>query len=128
MIVARGEIGVKVMMEQCQRVLERRGMSDEWKDSVIAPIFKEKGDVMSGGSYREVKLLEHAMKIVERILQRRIRTLVNWKDTLESKGLNVNTRKTKAMESGSEGELFKSKIDPCGVCGRRLMLRTKCGN
>ena len=32
---------------------------------------------MSCGSYRGVKLLEHAMKIVERVLQRKIRTLVN---------------------------------------------------
>ena len=37
------------------------------------------GDVMSCGSYRGVKLLEHAMKIVEKILERRIRTLVNLK-------------------------------------------------
>ena len=36
----------------------------------------------------------------------------NWKDALESKGLKVNTRKTKMMVSGSEGKLFKSKIDP----------------
>ena len=271
MIVASGEIGVKVMMELCQRVLDGGGMPDEWKTSVIVPIFKGKGDVMSSGSYREVKLLEHAMKIVERVLERRIRTLVNlnkmqfgfmpekgtvdaifivrrmqedyqkkdnklymcfvdmekafdrvprkvlewtmrkkgqsevivravmslydgaktrvrvgsayseefevkvdvhqgsvlspllfaivvdvitenarrgvvnellyaddlvimsedmedlkerfwnWKDALESKGLKVNTRKTKLMVSGSEGELYKSKIDPCGVCGRRVM-------
>ena len=40
---------------------------------------------------------------------------LNWKDALESKGIKVNTRKTKVMVSGSEGELFKSKIDPCGV-------------
>ena len=56
----------------------------------------------------------------------------NWKDALESKGLKVNIRKTKLMVSGSEGELFKSKIDPCGVCGRRIMansvLCTKCEN
>ena len=56
----------------------------------------------------------------------------NWKNALESTGLKVNTRKTKVMVSGSEGELFKSKIDPCGVCGRRVMansvLCTKCGN
>ena len=32
---------------------------------------------MSCGSYRGVKLLEHAMKIVERVLERQIRTLVN---------------------------------------------------
>ena len=31
---------------------------------------------------------------------------------LENKGLKVNTRKTKVMLSGSEGELFKSKIVP----------------
>ena len=56
----------------------------------------------------------------------------NWKDALESKGLKVNTRKTKLMVSRSEGELYKSKIDPCGVCGRRVMansvLCTKCGS
>ena len=56
----------------------------------------------------------------------------NWKDALETKGLKVNTKKTKMMVSGSEGELLKSKIDPCGVCERRViansLLCTKCGN
>ena len=51
---------------------------------------------------------------------------------LESKGLKVNTRKTKVMVSGSKGELFKSKTDPFGVCEKRVMansvLCTKCGN
>ena len=77
MIVASGEIGVKVIMELCQRVLDGRGMPDEWKTSVIAPLFKGKGNVMSCGSYEGVKLLEHAMKIVETVLERRIRTLVD---------------------------------------------------
>ena len=43
-------------------------MRVEWKTSFIVPIFKGEDDVMSCGSYREVKLLEHAMKIVERVL------------------------------------------------------------
>ena len=55
------------MMEPRQRVLDGGGMPDEWKTSVIVPIFKEKGNVMSCGSYRGVKLLEHAMKIVEKV-------------------------------------------------------------
>ena len=38
MIVASGDIEVKVMMELCQRVF--RGMPDEWKTSVMVPIFK----------------------------------------------------------------------------------------
>ena len=72
MIVASGEIRVEVMMELCQHVLDGRGMPDEWKTGMIVPICKEKGDVMSCGSYTEVKLLEHVMKIVERVLERRI--------------------------------------------------------
>ena len=65
MIVASGEIGVKVMMELCQRVLDGWKMRDEWKTSVIVPIFKGKSDVMSCGSYRGVKLLEHAVKLLK---------------------------------------------------------------
>ena len=52
MIVASGEIVVKVIMELCQRVLGGRGMPDEWKTKVIVPIVKGKDDVMSCGSYR----------------------------------------------------------------------------
>ena len=69
MIVASVKIGVKVMMEVYQRVLDGRTMLDEWKTNMVVPIFKGKGDVMSCGSYRGVKLLEHAMKIVERMLE-----------------------------------------------------------
>ena len=39
-----------MMMELCQRVLDGRGMPDEWKTSVIVPIFEGKSDVMSCGS------------------------------------------------------------------------------
>ena len=44
---------------------------------MIVPIFKGKSDLMSCGSYREVKLLEHAIKIVERVLERRIPVNLN---------------------------------------------------
>ena len=77
MIVASDKIGIKVMMELCQRVLDGRGMPDEWKTSVIVSIIKGKGDVRSCGSYRGVKLLEHAVKSVEKILEKRIRTVMN---------------------------------------------------
>ena len=41
------------------------------------PIFKGKDDVISCGSYGGVKLLEHAMKIVEKVIERRIQTRIN---------------------------------------------------
>ena len=76
MIIASGTFDVGVMTKLCQRVLDGKGMSEEWKTSVVVPIFKGKGDVMDCGAYRGVKLLEHAMKIVERVLENRIRELV----------------------------------------------------
>ena len=73
MIVASvKKIGVKVIIELCQSILNGREMFDEWKTTVIVPIFKGKGDMMSCGLYKGVKLLEHAMKIVERVLERQI--------------------------------------------------------
>ena len=44
----------------------------------MVPIFKGKGDVMICGSYIGVKLLEHDMNIIERVLERRIRALVDF--------------------------------------------------
>jgi len=76
MIAASGETAIMVMKELCQQLLNDRGMSDEWKTGVVIPIFEGKGDVTECGRYRGVKLLEHAMKIVERVLDGRIRALV----------------------------------------------------
>ena len=64
-------------MELCQRVLDGKEMPDKWQTSVLVPIFKQKGDVRSCNIYRGIKLLEHAMKIVERVLERKIRELVH---------------------------------------------------
>ena len=77
MIIAYGDTVIKLNVELCQRVLDGTGMPEEWKTSVVVPIFKGKGDVMSRGAYRGVKLLEQAMKIAERVLEKRIRCSVN---------------------------------------------------
>ena len=78
MIVAGGRIAEEVMLQLCQRVLDGKGIPDEWKTSVVVPIFKGKGDVMNCGSYRGVTLLEHGMEIIEGVLERRIRALVDF--------------------------------------------------
>ena len=68
------------MLQLCQRVLDGKGIPDEWKTSVVVPIFQGRGDVMNCGSYRGVKLLEHGMKIIGRVLDRRIRALVDFNE------------------------------------------------
>jgi len=47
-----------------------------------------------------------------------------WKEAFETKGLKVNLRKTKVIMSGIEGKITKSKIDSCGVCGKRVMFNS----
>ena len=42
-------------------------------DSVIVPVFKEKGDIQDCGNYRGIKMISHTMKIWERIIDRRLR-------------------------------------------------------
>ena len=54
-----------------------------------------------------------------------------WKEEIESKVLEVNLGKTKVVVSGAEGEVSVSKVDPCGICEKRVMansvLCVKCG-
>ena len=38
--------------------------------------------------------------------------------TLESKGIKVIINKTTLLVSGTEGEISRSKTDPCGMCGK----------
>jgi len=45
----------------------------DWKSSMVLPMYKGKSDPMECGSYRRIKLLEHVMKVVERIFEHRIR-------------------------------------------------------
>jgi len=56
-------------IDLCNSILKEGCITEDWKSSVVLPIYKEKEDPMACGSYREIKLLEHAMKVVERDLQ-----------------------------------------------------------
>ena len=55
-------------------------MPIDWKLSTLIPIYKGKGSVMECGSYRGVKLLEHGMKVVERVLEKRLREIIKIDD------------------------------------------------
>ena len=82
MISASEKVGIDVMMKLCQqRVLGEKEMPEDWKTSVKLSIYKGKGDVTNCGAYRGVKLLEHGLKIVEKVLEKRIRALVEVNDT-----------------------------------------------
>ena len=45
--------------------------------SIVVPIFMGKGDIQNSTHHRAVKLLEHRMKVVERVLEKRLHIIVN---------------------------------------------------
>jgi len=73
MIQATEGIGTQWLLDLCNGIVKEGCMPVDWKSSVILPIYKGKGDPMECGSYRGIKLLEHAMKVVERIFEHGIR-------------------------------------------------------
>ncbi|MBJ5627083.1 hypothetical protein JGG67_22950 [Salmonella enterica subsp. enterica serovar Derby] len=76
MLKASQEVGVQWLTDLSNRIIDEGRIPGDWGKSVIIPIYKGKGDPLECGSYRAVKLLEHAMKVVERVLEQRIRNQV----------------------------------------------------
>jgi len=72
MIQATEGIGTQWLLYSCNGSVKEGCIPADWKSSVILPIYKGKGDPMECGSYRGIKLLEHSMKVVERIFEHRI--------------------------------------------------------
>ncbi|KAK3546717.1 hypothetical protein QTP70_033372, partial [Hemibagrus guttatus] len=71
-----GEAAVEFLTSLFNRVLESERMPEEWRRSVSVPIFKNKGDVQSCSNYRGIKLMSHTMKLWERVVEARLRKVV----------------------------------------------------
>ena len=83
-----------------------------WKIiSVVVPISNGKGDVMNCRAYRGEKLLEHTMKIVDMVLERRIRAMVS----LDKMQLGFMPRKgtTDALLRMQEEYPYKRRSSTC---------------
>ena len=68
-----GEKGIDLLWDLMQKIYQEEKLPNEWRDSVIVPIYKEKGDIQDCGNYRGIKLMSHTMKVWERIIERRLR-------------------------------------------------------
>ena len=52
----------------------------DWEDRFIINIYKGKGDALERGNYRGLKLLDHVMKGVERVIEKIIRERISIDD------------------------------------------------
>ena len=71
-----GDYGLDLLVYLFNEILTSGRIPDAWRKSVITPIFKGKGDHQDVGNYRGIKLLSHTMKILEKILEKRLRDLI----------------------------------------------------
>ncbi|KAK3565937.1 hypothetical protein QTP86_022753, partial [Hemibagrus guttatus] len=71
-----GAAAVEFLTSLFNRVLESERMPEKWRRNVLVPIFKNKGDVQSCSNYRGIKLMSHTMKLWERVVEARLRKVV----------------------------------------------------
>ena len=56
-----GEMGIKFLTRLFNKLLVGERIPEEWRWSVLIPIYKNKGDAQCCGSYRGIKLMSHTM-------------------------------------------------------------------
>ena len=61
-----GKKGIVWLTRLFSKILLTRKMPEEWRTSILVPIYKNKGDVQNSNYYRRVKLMCHTMKVWER--------------------------------------------------------------
>ncbi|KAF5804070.1 putative RNA-directed DNA polymerase [Helianthus annuus] len=68
-----GQEGVQWLTNLFNLIFNSGRMPDQWRSSIVVPLYKNKGDAQCCGSYRGIKLLSHTMKLWERVIETRLR-------------------------------------------------------
>ncbi|EYB90344.1 hypothetical protein Y032_0221g2564 [Ancylostoma ceylanicum] len=71
-----GELGLQWLTTFFNNITWSARIPQAWRDNVIVPIFERKGGVMDCANYRGIKLIAHTMKIHERLVDMRLRGVV----------------------------------------------------
>ena len=80
MMAAGGDLAVEWMTDLCNSIIAEGRIPTDWSKSTLVPLYKGKGDPLECGSYRAIKLLEQGMKVMERVLEKRVRSQVKIDD------------------------------------------------
>ena len=68
-----GKMGIEFLTRLFNRLLIGERMPEEWRQSVLILIYKNKGNAQCCRNYRGIKLMSHTMKVWERIIEARLR-------------------------------------------------------
>ena len=76
LLKAAGEPVVEELHRIYENIMKEEKGAKEWEESLTTVVFKGKGDALECGNYRGIRLLEHSMKVWEKILEERLRKIV----------------------------------------------------
>ena len=69
MLKAYGDTGARLIADLATDMVRNGVIPSDWEDSFIINIYKGKGDALERGNYRGLKLLDHVMKGIERVIE-----------------------------------------------------------
>ena len=64
------DVCVKELCGVANSLLMVERIPESWMRSTVVPLYKSKGNVLECGNYHTIKLLEHVMKVVERVFEK----------------------------------------------------------
>ena len=64
-----GDVGVSWLTNFFNKIILTKKMTDEWRKSILVPIYKNKGDIQSCTNYRGIKHMCHTMKLWKRVIE-----------------------------------------------------------
>ena len=77
MLKASGDTGARLVADLANDMVRNGVIPPDWEDSFISNIYKGKGDALERGNYRGLKLLDHVMKGMERVIEKIIRERIS---------------------------------------------------
>ena len=81
MIRAAGDTGASMIHDLAVAIIRDGKIPSDWEQSFIVCLYKGKGDALDRGSYRDLKLTEQVMLVLERIVDGLIRQVVSIEDS-----------------------------------------------
>jgi hypothetical protein len=80
MLKSAGEDGVLWMTDLFNQIIAEGKVPADWRKSWIVTVYKGKGDALDCNSYRGIKILDQAMKVFEKVIEKRVRSQVTLDD------------------------------------------------
>ena len=80
MIKPTGEFGVSLIRQLIEAIIYEGKIPSDWHESYIVGLYKGKGDALDRGNYRGLKLIEHVLKVLGRVVESLIRKRVEIND------------------------------------------------